>query len=118
MAEYTGENRRKRTWGFWLLLVGFPVTAVASYAAAPNIPELVEPDPIVIPVYSQELADLAEQNAGLGEQNALLLARAPEVHTVIIYQDTGSTVIDSILYPVPSPPKIVRVSIRLGLDYE
>ena len=100
MPEYTGDNRRKRTWGFWFLVVAFPATAVASYTAAPNP---VEPDPIVIPVYTQELAELAVQNAGLAEQNALLLARAPEVREVVVYRDTGRTlppIIDSIPYPV------------------
>lgn len=122
MAEYTGENRRKRTWGFWLLLIAFPATALASYTAAPNVLEPVEPDPIVIPVYSQELADLAVQNAGLAEQNALLLAREPELRTVIIYRDTGRTLpplIDSIPYPVleivrdsfpyPGPVRMVQI---------
>jgi len=102
--KYDGDNRRKSE--FWKLLFvvgGFSVASAATgWAAHPNIPEPVEPDPIVFPTYAGNFE-------GLQAQNAALLAREPEMRTVIIYRDTGRTlppIIDSIPYPVPGPIQI------------
>ena len=110
---YEGENRREgskdrraRQWLFWGIMLGSGgvLTGGLGYAAAPNVPDPVEPDPIVFPTY-------AENFEGLNSRFDELAAQVPEVRTVIIYRDTGSTVyeIDSIPYPVLSPPEIVRI---------
>lgn len=105
MAKWTGDNRRKSEWWKLFLIAGgvSAVSVATGYAAHPNIPEPVEPEAIVIPVYDEELDSALSQLA-------VLTAREPEVRTVIIYRDTGSTIYDSIPYAVLSPPEIIRDS--------
>lgn len=107
--KYDGDNRRKSEWWKLLFVVGgFSVASAATgWAAHPNAPEPVEPDPIVFPTYAGNFDGLQAQNAGLAEQNAALLARSLGVR--IVYRDTGRTlppIIDSIPYPVPGPIQI------------
>lgn len=103
MAKWTGENRRKsEMWKLLFVVGGFSAaSAITAYAAHPNIPEPVEPP---------EVREYVEEFDSTLSQLAILTAREPEVRTVIIYRDTGSTIYDSIPYPVLSPPEIIRDS--------
>ncbi|KKK69971.1 hypothetical protein LCGC14_2928700 [marine sediment metagenome] len=103
MSKWTGENRRKsQIWKLLFIVGGVAAVSVATgYATHPNIPE--PPEPPGVREYVEEFDSTLSQLS-------ILIAREPEVRTVIIYRDTGSTIYDSIPYPVLSSPKIIRDS--------
>ena len=102
MAKWTGENRRSsQMWKLLFIAGGVATVSVATgYAVHPNIPEPVEP---------VEVREYVEEFDSALSQLSILTMREPEERTVIIYRDTGSTIYDSIPYPVLSPPKIMIV---------
>jgi len=100
---YTGENKRKGRrdrrprWPFWVLLTGVSAMVGATGVVGGRVtaPEPVEPDPIVIPEYDQELEGL----------RLLMIAQAEkEPEERIVFRDRFIKG-DSFPYFVASPPE-------------